>query len=233
MNHVYVLGARDGSGNLGDQIATEFASMDGDWQPTSDSGEHPPGSDRYDIPDSPLLRRSDAFIITSGLALIKPITEMTDQDVDRVVSANLTYPLAAIQRWLRARRDEGGTCVVIGSYGHDHVLSNSVPYCAAKAGLDMAIRALAWDHRERDYRFHIVHPHHVLGTPMAEYVEQAVMDTKGLDSSDAMRYALKDLGDWPPLDPGDVARVVYRIVNNGPADAWNYVPQIKMYGPVR
>lgn len=123
--------------------------------------------------------------------------------------------------------------VFVGSYGASHVLSNSVSYCAAKAGLDMMARALAWDLRFTAFRCYCVHPYHVEGTPMASQVEQEIMHTKKITRQQAVEYQRKDLGATPPLVADDVACFVARLLDNEGGEFNWLSPSIQMSGAVR
>lgn len=153
----------------------------------------------------------DALVVSTGLAIIRPYAAYQDIQIEKIIEANLTIPLIAARRYA-VERICGGTIILIGSYAHDHVLSNSVPYCAAKAGLAHATRCLAWDLTSKGFLVYCVHPHSVRDTPMTKKVIREVAYTKGVTVVEAEEYWKKDLQLPSRLTKGEVAAVVNELV---------------------
>lgn len=230
LNECLVLGARDWSGNIGEWVVNELAAVTGFWR---GEGEDCKTRKGYDVPPLRHYGRFDGMVVTLGRALIEPFDQLLDGELEDVIRANLTLPLLATQRYVQARGERGGTVVLVGSYAHDHVLSNSVPYCAAKAGLNHAVRCLAWDYGDR-FRFYIVNPHHVEGTPMERYVLDAIKRGKGFTEEDARAYQAKDLRTDANLTAPEVARVIAKLLDD-PSDEWLWAngSSINLYGGIR
>lgn len=227
---VYVLGTSPsgGDGNVGDRVAALFEDL---GHPVNRDHGYRIGSGRFEPPQDHHLKDQDALIVTSGLSHIENFEEVAEEYVQELITANLTLPIVAAHRYVQARGAAGGTVVLVGSYAHNHVLSNSVGYCAAKAGLDMAVRAMAWDLRATTFNVKVVHPYHIEGTPMAAYVEERVMETKGLDRADAILYSRKDIGVHDPLHGEEVAQTICRLVRQ--PDSHRFQTRVELYGPVR
>jgi NAD(P)-dependent dehydrogenase (short-subunit alcohol dehydrogenase family) len=234
MRDVLVLGARGGIAkpNIGDAVVDAFAHEPDDWRGIGyhiEQGGHLPPPSDFSI--------YEAVVCTLGRALIEPLVTISEDDLHDVLRANLALPLAAAAAYVRAR--EHGTMVFVGSYAHDHVLSNSTPYCAAKAGLAHAVRCLAWDYGHR-IRFFIVHPYHVPGTPMGEGVVDAMMRSgRFVSREDAEEYQAKDLrlrerdGSPRELSAEEVAGHIVELVVRSDENVWLNGQSFPLYGGVR
>ena len=241
MKTALVLGARAGSGNIGDAIVK--AGETGEYGEWAVEGEEcrrwafdppPAGSSIYD---------ADALVVKLGLTYKDHFAEITDETVRDVIEANLTRPLLAARRFVETAEAvrEGYTdfladsikhIVLIGSYAHRHPFTNGTLYCAAKAGLDMAGKTLGWELTDRGYRVHVVHPFHVQGTPMWAEVEKGVMESKGLSYEEADAYNRKDLKMPDLLTPEEVAEVVWTLLTV-PAMGWLSGTSVELNGGSR
>jgi NAD(P)-dependent dehydrogenase (short-subunit alcohol dehydrogenase family) len=185
---------------------------------------------------------ADALVITLGRTYKDHFAEVRDYEINNVIKANLILPLEAARRYVEACEiireeklpDKDGRprqIVFVGSYAHNHPFMNGTLYCAAKAGLDMAARTLAWELTDLGYRVHIVHPYHVQGTPMWEQVERDVMSSKGMTYEEADAYNRKDLKMPDLLTAPEVADVIHTLVTV-PAMEWVTGP-VELYGGSR
>lgn len=128
MNTAIILGAKDGSGNIGDEIALELVRHN--WQTvTTDcsmsNGKRPPGGNlpndevarefgytiteegRYQWFDAPAVATfervdADACVITLGSTYKDAFWEAKDYDLRRVLRACLELPLIAARRFVQA-----------------------------------------------------------------------------------------------------------------------------------
>lgn len=230
LRSVMVLGARVGTGNIGEAILNTMD--DAGWTVGWHSCQMDQG--HYDIPDGfeGLLEDYDALVVTLGKEGITPFLTCTDDDIAEVVYGSLVLPLRAIRAWVQARGERGGKCVVIGSYAYDHAPTACAPYCAAKAGLAQAIVELGWELTAQDYSFHIVHPYHVPSTPMGGRVVKAMMEERGFGLEEAHEYQKKDMRLQEHLAPIDVAEVVRWLLET-PVGPWLSGQGINLYGGVR
>jgi NAD(P)-dependent dehydrogenase (short-subunit alcohol dehydrogenase family) len=180
----------------------------------------------------------DVLVITLGRTSKEHFAETPGYDIENMIRANLVLPLEAAHRFVQAtiRTQDLLTTAVrkiifVGSYAHDHPFTNGTLYCAAKAGLNMAARTLAWELTDRGYRIHVVNPYHVNGTPMWTQVEKDVMKSKGMSWEEADAYNRKDLKMPDLLTPEEVAEVIFDVANRKSMD-WVTGP-INLYGGSR
>lgn len=235
--NVLILGAREGTENMGEAIAKHMEEY---WWNvrTHDcyfggaqkgSQEHP-----YQVPLwENYYYDMGALVITLGRTVVEKFTEGDREDViDEVLRACLTLPLHAAREYIRQRGERGGRVVFVGSYAFDHAITYGTAYCAAKAGLDMAARSLAWDYSKQGFSFFTVHPYHVPGTPMWEFVQSRVMETRGWTREEADEYAMQNLRQPSPLSTSEIAMVVQWLLES-PAARWLSGAGVPLYGGTR
>lgn len=265
----YVLGAREGTGNIGEAIADKLYAEAG-WDVLMDDGavgdgSRPPGGNlptdevarehgytvtdkgryqRFEAPAVSTFKRfdPDALIITLGKTAKTHFSEISDADVGQMIKANLILPLEAARRFVQATQRRVGVglkasdrtrwIIFTGSYAHDHPFMNGTLYCAAKAGLNMAARTLAWELTDRGYRVACVNPHHVPGTPMWQEVERGVMESKGWTKEQADEYAHRELKMPNHLHPMNIGGVVAALLTN-PDLEWLAGAGLNLYGGTR
>lgn len=224
-----------GQNNIGSAIDAELA-VHCTVDPLTINGAH-------DVPTVEEMRNGGVgghgyryLVISCGYARIEPFAEFSESEMNKVIKANLTTPLYAIRNFLKATEDhspEAPCCVVvIGSYGADHILSNSVPYCAAKAGINHAVKCLAWDYTSHGYRFHVVNPHSVEDTPMTSQVIREIQMTKKMDEGEAMDYWKRSLLLTKRLTRGEVAKTVKWLLLDAPTSHLSGT-SIELYGGER
>lgn len=225
-------GSRPPGGNLpNDEVAAEHGYS------RTELGRY----QRFDVPSFQDFQRrdADALIITLGRTYKDHWREVLPGTLDAMIRANLTLPLEAARRFVQASERSANEpttplrhIVFMGSYAHDHPFTNGTLYCATKAALDMAARALGWELTDDGYRVHVVHPYHVQGTPMWAQVEKDVMASKGMTWEEADAYNRKDLKMPDLLRPEEVAAVV-RVLLNEPAMGWLSGQALNLYGGSR
>jgi NAD(P)-dependent dehydrogenase (short-subunit alcohol dehydrogenase family) len=219
--------------NIGDHIQATL--VQNGWKVSSSHCHDKDGE--YRIPMM-AYDRADALVVSLGYTASVPWLEgpngdVQEEDIDDVIRACLTLPLMAAKLYVQERHEYGdGKVVFIGSYAHDHVLSDSVAYCAAKAGLAQATRALAWDLTPAGFQFHIVHPYHVPDTPMGAAVVGNMMVQRGMTAGQAEEYQRKDLLLEDHLKPEEVASVVHWLLE-APVAKWLGGQGINLYGGTR
>jgi len=211
-NRALIVGAAPG--NIGQAIEQEIGTiMDTEAISIHGPNEVPSVQDIYGGNYSHL-------IISCGLAKIDKLDHMDPRMIASIIEANLTTPINLIRNFLQATLEPqpGEECcvIVIGSYGFDHVLSNSVPYCAAKAGLNHAVKCLAWDYTSKGYRFHCVNPHSVEDTPMTKTVIKEIQYTKHMSESEALAYWKRSMVLPNRLSRDEVAKTVAWLIADAP-----------------
>lgn len=222
-----VLGSRPQSGNIGDFISRMLRGRG--WLVTEDDC-YKERAMEY-APPGQSLQPYDACVITLGFTRLTGMRECLEDDIDQVIYGSLTLPLLCMRQYVQQRGTEGHI-VVIGSYAHDHALTNCAAYCAAKAGLDAAVRELGWE-LTPDFITNIVHPYHVPSTPMGKAVVEGMIEDRGMTQKEAKDYQRKDLRLGRHLKPQDIARTVHWLLSQTNTSQWLSGQGINLYGGVR
>jgi len=218
-----ILGARHG--NIGATIAARLR-MD-DWN-TSENDCVVGIARGYDVPIDVEFQDYELLVVSLGRVQIEPFYDVDDADIDDVLNACLGLPLKCVATYVSERRhfERGGQVVMIGSYNHNHPLTHGVVYSAAKAGLAMACKALAWELSDQGFTFQVVHPFHVPGTPMdrdAKEQAKAVQGRQGIGAPVLQPEAMR---------PDDVAEQVAALADSR-CKGWLSGANIEMYGGSR
>lgn len=101
----------------------------------------------------------DGVVNSAGIDLIADIESMALADWNRIIAVNLTGPMLVAQAaypYLKAAG--GGTIVNVSSGAGLSPLKHRTAYCASKAGLQMAAKALAMEAAEFGIRVNTVCP---------------------------------------------------------------------------
>lgn len=231
--NVLVLGSRNG--NIGHGIATELIAQG--WNVQEDDChvvEHPVFNPDgvYDVPEE-VEWDVEALVVSLGCVHIQPLHEVADSEIDEVLAACLTLPLRCIREYLRVRElsgSDGGRVVVVGSYNHDHPLSYGTAYSAAKAGLDMAVKQLAWDYTKAGYTFNCVHPTVVEGTALSDHAQIESAAVRGIGRRQVQEEVRAARQLPQPLTPRDVGEVVCDLLRS---NRWLSGAGVNMYGGQR
>lgn len=221
---VMVLGSRPGSGNIGSAIADRLRD-EGCVVSENDCST----LDGYVVPGVN-LEPYDVCVITLGATSLTGMRDCLEADIYNVIFGSLMLPMMCIRKYVQDRKTEG-KIIVIGSYAHDHSLTNCSAYCAAKAGLDAAVKELGWE-LTPDFITHIIHPYHVPTTPMGKEVIRGMINDRGMSREEAEAYQKKDLKLWRHLHPEDIADVVHWLLTEPSAD-WLSGQHLNLYGGVR
>jgi len=127
----------------------------------------------------------DVLVNDAGIALRRPVAEMTDADWDRVIAVNLNGPFYLARRCVPGMAERRwGRVVNVSSISGRLGTSGMTAYCASKWGLNGFTQALAAEVKERNVLVAAVLPGSV--------------DTE----------MLKGSGWEPEMGPDEVARVV-------------------------
>jgi NAD(P)-dependent dehydrogenase (short-subunit alcohol dehydrogenase family) len=88
----------------------------------------------------------DGVVNAAGLDLVADIEAMALADWNRIITVNLTGPMLVMQAaFPHLRAASGGTIVNVSSGAGLSPLKHRMAYCASKAGLQMASKALAME----------------------------------------------------------------------------------------
>lgn len=229
MKQAIVLGAVPQSGNIGEAVVD--ALTEENWDVIGNSCQDGRAGSGYEVPNLD-YDSADALVITLGRTAVEPFEEIARMDLEDVIRGCLTLPLAAARWYVQRRIQRGGHIVFIGSYAHRHPFSNGTAYCAAKAGIEMATKTLAWELTGKGFTINCVHPYHVDGTPMWEKVQAGVMETKGMTREQADAYAEKDLKTVRLMKAKEVGEAVAMVLNNPNRDFMSG-SSIELFGGTR
>ena len=141
----------------------------------------------------------DVMVAHAGIAAVRPLLEVTDEQWQRVFDVNVNGVFLCTQEAGRAMRDTGGgTIVVTASTNAVQVEENLVGYSASKGAVVTFVRAAALDLARHGIRINAVAPG-VVNTRIARWViEDPVLGPEYLKRIPLSRFA----------EPTDVARVV-------------------------
>lgn len=105
------------------------------------------------------LRGLDGVVNAAGIDLIAAIETMALADWNRIIAVNLTGPVLVMQAaFPHLRAAGGGTIVNVSSGAGLSPLKHRTAYCASKAGLQMASKALAIEAAEFGIRVNTICP---------------------------------------------------------------------------
>lgn len=101
----------------------------------------------------------DGVVSSAGIDLIADIETMTLADWNRIIAVNLTGPMLVAQAaFPHIKAAGGGTIVNVSSGAGLSPLKHRTAYCASKAGLQMAAKALAMEAAEFGIRVNTICP---------------------------------------------------------------------------
>lgn len=229
MTNAIVLGARSGSGNIGDGIANVLHELC--WNVITDDCQT--WDNEYQVPglQSSQWTTANALIVTLGRTGMDPFLETDNTEIEEVIRGSLILPLQCVLQYVKYRQDRGGNVILIGSYAHRHPFSTGTAYCAAKAGIEQAGKTLAWELTDKNYQVNVIHPYHVIGTPMWEKVQEGVMENKNMTREEADAYAYKDTK-MELASPRTLGHIVHSICTE-PGFAWTSGSSIEVFGGTR
>jgi len=140
--------------------------------------------------------RLDVMVASAGIADVRPLLEVTDEQWQRVFDVNVTGVFLCTQEAARVMPD-GGSIVVTASTNAIQVEENLVGYSASKGAVVTFVRAAALDLARRGIRINAVAPG-VVNTRIAQWViEDPVRGPEYLKKIPLRRFA----------EPDDVARL--------------------------
>ncbi|MEA3299676.1 MAG: SDR family oxidoreductase [Pseudomonadota bacterium] len=171
-----VLGAA-GKDNMGQVIARRFASegakvvvsgrheeplralaeeIGGDWvlcDLTSKASIH-------QMVDTIMARHGhlDIAVNATGWGLLVPLTENTEEDLDRIIDLQFKGPFLWLQKLVEAMDRTGGSIIQISSATAKIMLDNHAAYMGTKAGTDHLIRCVANEYGEKGIRANSISP---------------------------------------------------------------------------
>jgi len=135
--------------------------------------------------------RLDALVNNAGIAIFKPILEVTYEDWSRVLAVNLTGPFLCVQAVAPLMRDSGGGAIVnITSISGLRASALRTAYGTSKAGLAHLTQQQAVELASLGIRVNAVAPGPV-DTAMAKAVHTPAMRVAYHDAIPLNRYGLE------------------------------------------
>lgn len=152
----------------------------------------------------------DGLVVTPSINVRKPVLEIADEEVDRVLDVNLRGVFRVVREFARLMAErERGSIVLFSSIRSQVVEPGQGIYAATKAGTVMLARTLASELGGRGVRVNVVQPG-VVETPLTRQIKD--------NESWYRAYAQKGaLGRW--AQPSELAGAVCFLVS----DAASYV----------
>lgn len=145
----------------------------------------------------------DGLVNAAGIDLIASIETMTLADWNRIIAVNLTGPMLVTQAAFPHLRAAGGATVVNVSSGAGlSPLKHRTAYCASKAGLQMAGKALAMEAAEFGIRVNTICPGAVETELFRSSIDTAP-DPQAAYETVRARYALQRIA-----APGEIAAAI-------------------------
>jgi NAD(P)-dependent dehydrogenase (short-subunit alcohol dehydrogenase family) len=137
-------------------------------------------------------RRLDALVNNAGIAIFKPILEVTPEDWQRVLAVNLTGPFLCAQAAAPLMRDSGGGAIVnITSISGLRASTLRTAYGTSKAGLAHLTQQQAIEFAALGIRVNAVAPGPV-DTAMAKSVHTPDIRAAYHDAIPLNRYGLEE-----------------------------------------
>jgi NAD(P)-dependent dehydrogenase (short-subunit alcohol dehydrogenase family) len=145
----------------------------------------------------------DGVVNAAGVDLVADIEAMSQADWSRILAVNLTGPMLVMRAaYPHLRVAGGGTIVNVSSGAGLSPLAHRTAYCASKAGLQMASKALAIEAAPFGIRVNCVCPGAVETPLFRESVDHAA-DPAAAYELVRQRYALKRVA-----EPHEIAAAI-------------------------
>lgn len=211
-SNVVVLGAREG--NIGGTIASTL-KKEGYASVTCIDKEQCNLQD----PDSSLAglyKNTDVLIMCQGYTHINWIENQDYREMATQIGDSLFSHIWQTNQFVNASMDAPYRKVIIyiGSMAYRNILNGSSIYCAAKAGLNMFGRCMAWELAPKGYDVYILHPGNVKDTPMAKSTMEQLAAYRGMTPLEAQLYWNTGNPRKTILSAHDIAVLVSEICDN-------------------
>jgi 3-oxoacyl-[acyl-carrier protein] reductase len=135
--------------------------------------------------------RLDILVNCAGIFELAEFTEISVEHWRRILDVNLTGPMLASQRAVRAMAGRGGAIVNISSIAAVQGAAGSAAYCASKGGLEALTRAMAVELAPLGVRVNAVAPH-AIDTPMTSGLHGTELGALALARIPAGRFGAAD-----------------------------------------
>lgn len=161
------------------------------------------------------MREYQHLILCNGWLKVAPIEEQDHYDIKKAINNNLLGNLMMISRFVQETKANTSNkdprrIINIGSFAAEHPHRWLAPYCAAKAGLNHAVRCLARELHPDGYRIFCINPGKIEGTPMQKKIVQNMKDM-GHDQAESFYDDRRLMPRWQT--PADIADVIFKIID--------------------
>lgn len=151
----------------------------------------------------------DGVVNSAGIDLVADIESMRTIDWNRVLAVNLTGPMLVMRAaYPHLKTAGGGTIVNVSSGAGLSPLQNRMAYCASKAGLQMASKALAIEAATHGIRVNTVCPGAVETALFRESIEPSP-DPHATYEAVKARYALRRVA-----EPKEIAAAILWLTSS-------------------
>lgn len=110
--------------------------------------------------------RIDVAVNATGWGLLKPFTEHSRDDLEKMTAVQFTGPFQFLQALVKAMT-QGGSIIQISSVTATIMFDQHAAYMGTKAGMDHVIRCVAHEFGERGIRANSISPGGTADTPMS------------------------------------------------------------------
>jgi NAD(P)-dependent dehydrogenase (short-subunit alcohol dehydrogenase family) len=153
--------------------------------------------------------RLDVLVNNAGLIVFKPVTETTDEELDRVLAVNVKGMFYFCRAAIPAiERTGGGAIVSTASISGLVGLQGQAAYCASKGAIVNLTRQLALDYAPVGIRVNAVAP----GAIETQFLMRFVNAQEDPDALAASIKAEHPLGRW--ASPDEIARTIVFLASD-------------------
>ena len=163
-----------------------------------------------------MYKDTDILIMCQGSTRIDWIENQTRENIGRQLGDSLSSHIVQTVEFVKntIANPYRKTIIYIGSMAYRNILNGSSVYCAAKAGLNMFARCVAWELAPKGYDVYVIHPGNVKDSPMAESTIRQLAKYRGLTDLEARLYWNTGNPRNTILTPYDIAELVSHICDN-------------------
>ena len=147
----------------------------------------------------------DILVNNAGVYSFSPIEEITEEEINRIYSTNVTGLLLTTKAAVKLFPSEGGSIINIGSVVSELTPPNSAIYTSTKGAVDAITRVLAKELGPKKIRVNAVNP----GLTITEGTDAA-----GITGSDFEKNAVAETPLGRAGKPDDIADVVTFIASD-------------------